>query len=144
LAEPGAADWNYAVEDAPPEGWTVSQINRQGHWDPATGRVKWGPFPDNSVRLLTYRLTPPADETRSVADFSGRASFSAGLVDIQGPASIALKPSLVRRELPDALEPCVPVVVRWHVEPREGVRVHAIEDSIPAGWTASEPSHGGQ
>ncbi len=64
----------HAVEDAPPVGWTVSNINESGAWDSVNEKVKWGLFFDASVRTLTYDITPPAGETGEKT-FSGTASF---------------------------------------------------------------------
>lgn len=49
----------YAVEDAPPSGWMVSNINNGGTWDDVNKKVKWGPFYDNSQRTFTYDALPP-------------------------------------------------------------------------------------
>jgi len=65
-----------AIQDAPPAGWTVraASITEGGIWDGATGRVKWGPFFDNTARTLQYAVTPPAGAT-GTAVFVGTASF---------------------------------------------------------------------
>ncbi len=57
---PPAATQVYAVEDGPPTGWTVSNIDSGGVFDTGTGTVKWGPFFDNQSRTLGYEVTPPA------------------------------------------------------------------------------------
>jgi hypothetical protein len=54
----------------------VSEISDDGVYDPATGKVKFGPFTDANARTLTYRVTPPADAT-------GRREFS-GVGSIDG------------------------------------------------------------
>ena len=64
----------YAVEDAPPVGWTVSNISHSGAWDDVNKKVKWGLFFDANIRTLTYDATPPAGETGEKT-FSGTASF---------------------------------------------------------------------
>ena len=64
----------YAVEDAPPEGWMVSDMNEAGGWDDVNKKVKWGPFFDSRPRTLCYYATPPAGETGERI-FSGTASF---------------------------------------------------------------------
>jgi hypothetical protein len=65
-----------AIQDAPPAGWTVraASITEGGIWDGVTGRVKWGPFFDNTARTLQYAVTPPAGAT-GTAVFVGTASF---------------------------------------------------------------------
>ncbi len=62
---PGQSAPSYAVEDQPPLGWTVSDINEGGVWDDSDKKVKWGPFSDTAMRLLTYKATPPAGESGS-------------------------------------------------------------------------------
>jgi hypothetical protein len=37
-----------------------SAINEGGSWDSSTASVKWGPFFDDTPRVLRYTLTPPA------------------------------------------------------------------------------------
>jgi len=64
----------YAVEDAPPANWVVSDINESGQWDDVNKKVKWGPFFDNNTRTLTYQATPPSGET-GIKTFTGTAAF---------------------------------------------------------------------
>jgi hypothetical protein len=75
-AEPPAGARAYAVEDHPPTGWTVSEISNDGVFDPATGKVKFGPFTEITARTLTYRVTPPGSAT-------GRKEF-AGVGSVDG------------------------------------------------------------
>lgn len=63
----------HAVSDRPPTNWTVSAISEGGIFDPATGQVKFGPFPDNAARTLRYSVTPPASANGRF-EFSGSAS----------------------------------------------------------------------
>ena len=78
---------SYAVEDVPPNGWTVSSINENGQWDDLNKKIKWGPFFDHNTRTLTYQVTPPGSETGSKT-FSGAASFDGRSVAIFGESSI--------------------------------------------------------
>ncbi len=74
-AEPPRGARAYAVEDHPPTGWTVSRVSNDGRFDPATGKVKFGPFTDGEGRTLSYETTPPTEA-------SGRKEFSgSGSVD---------------------------------------------------------------
>ena len=77
----------YAVEDAPPSGWTVSGISDGGEFDSNSRKVKWGPFFDNTIRILTYSATPPASESAS-RTFAGTASFDGNDVAITGARTI--------------------------------------------------------
>ena len=83
---PGQGTQAYAVEDSPPAGWTVSDINENGGWDDVKKKVKWGPFFDSNSRTLTYKVTPPSDET-GMKTFSGTASFDGTDVAITGDST---------------------------------------------------------
>ncbi len=77
----------YAVEDAPPNGWTVSNISEQGQWDSFNKKVKWLFF-DSTARTFTYQATPPAGQT-GTKTFSGIASFDGTNVTITGDSNLA-------------------------------------------------------
>lgn len=64
----------YAVEDAIPSGWAVTEISDSGSFDAVNGKVKWGPFFDHTARTLTYKVTPPTGTTGQKT-FTGTASF---------------------------------------------------------------------
>lgn len=77
----------YAVEDTPPDGWTVSNINEDGSYDTITGKVKWGPFFDNLDRTLSYTATPPTG-TAGTQTFAGTGSFDGSDVTITGDRTL--------------------------------------------------------
>jgi len=77
----------YAVEDAPPTGWTVSNINQSGVYDAVNHKVKWGPFFDSTARTFTYTATPPGGTT-GVQVFTGTASLDGSNVTIAGDRHI--------------------------------------------------------
>jgi len=87
---PGQGTQGYAVEETPPNGWGVSDINESGQWDSVNKKVKWGPFFDANNRTLTYKATPPVGET-GTKTFSGTASFDGTNVTISGSSSILRK-----------------------------------------------------
>jgi len=62
----------YVIEDAPPVNWPVTGVSDGGETDPATGRVRFGPFQDDIPRVFTYHLTPPLAAT-GPAEFTGTA-----------------------------------------------------------------------
>ena len=90
-AEPHLGVSAYAVEDVPPAGWTVSMISEGGVFDPATGKVKFGPFFDNLPRTLTYQVTP-AGEANGVKEFHGVGSADGANTAIGGDWRIAPAP----------------------------------------------------
>ncbi len=78
----------FAVEDAPPSGWTISGINESGFWDSVNGKVKWGPFFDSFSRTLQYTATPPPGET-GTKTFAGVGSFDGTSIAIWGDRTIS-------------------------------------------------------
>jgi hypothetical protein len=80
---PGQGTQVYAVEESPPAGWTLSDINEGGGWDSVKKKVKWGPFFDTNNRTLTYKVIPPSGET-GAKTFSGTASFDGTNLAIGG------------------------------------------------------------
>jgi parallel beta-helix repeat protein len=87
---PGQGTQGFAVEETPPNGWGISDINESGQWDSVNKKVKWGPFFDAKNRTLTYKTTPPVGET-GTKTFSGTASFDGTNVTISGSSSILRK-----------------------------------------------------
>ncbi len=65
LATPGAPG-----SDTP--HWSVVAVSDGGSFDPATGKVKFGPFFDRSVRELSYQIIP--NRAVEQAEFSGVGS----------------------------------------------------------------------
>jgi hypothetical protein len=80
---PGQGTQVYAVEETPPNGWVISDINENGVWDDINKKVKWGPFFGSNIRTLTYQATPPSGET-GAKTFSGTVSFDGNNVSIGG------------------------------------------------------------
>lgn len=83
---PGVLAW--AVEDSPPAGWTVDAISDAGFFDAINGKVKWGPFFDETPRVLSYNATPPAGES-GAKSFTGRASFDGTNLTTTGSSSLS-------------------------------------------------------
>jgi hypothetical protein len=93
LVTPGGGVTAYAVEDAPPSNWAVSNIDNGGAWDGVAKKVKWGPFFDSAVRTLKYKATPPVGTT-GTKTFSGTANFDGISAPITGDYQISLLPGL--------------------------------------------------
>lgn len=81
----------YSVEDKPPTGWTVSEISDGGRYDNVTKSVKWGLFPDDQVRMVTYMVLPPANATGDKT-FVGSATFEGARTTIEGQRTTSLAP----------------------------------------------------
>ncbi len=134
----------YAVEEEVPVGWTFTDISHGGAIDPASRKIKWGPFFDATatVRALTYQAKPPADAFGSVV-FAGAARFDRSVVAVTGATSVANVPSSVLRVLPSRYRPNLPFTVTIIASPVPGVVTYAVEEDVPAGWTVGTVSDGG-
>jgi len=73
VATPDARVRFYTVEDMPPSGWAVDEVDADGYFDAGNRRVRFGPFPDGLARVLHYRVTPPLTEV-GVKQFNGTSS----------------------------------------------------------------------
>jgi hypothetical protein len=104
-ATPAPNSRAYAVEDQPPASWSVTNISHGGVWDANNGKVKFGPFFDNTPRLLTYYATAPACDgaTRS---FTGAASSDGLSTPISGNAQIVCVTTALTDTDQDGLPDC--------------------------------------
>jgi len=75
----------YTIEETPPDGWTVSDISGNGHFDKVNKVVK---FYGNQTKTWSYKVTPPADTTGSKT-FSGKSWFNGAAVAITGMSSVS-------------------------------------------------------
>jgi len=93
VVTPGSVLSAYGMEDQPPPGWTVANINNGGAYDANNGKVKWGLFFDATPRTLTYQVTPPSNAI-GIATFGGQASYD-GVVtlNISGQRVTSYAPS---------------------------------------------------
>ncbi len=72
------------VEDAPPMGWTASNISDGDSWDAGNERIKWGLFFEPSIpAIVTYDLTIPQAAAGHFC-FDGIVSFDGDTVTIAG------------------------------------------------------------
>jgi len=77
----------YAIEDAPPVGWTVTNINENGVFDPLTNKVKWGIFFNQCPTYFTYTLTPPAN-ANGTQNLNGTLSVDGVNVPVTGQGTL--------------------------------------------------------
>ena len=87
VVTPSADVSAYAVEDAIPDGWEISNVSDAGSFDAIDNKVKFGPFMDQSERSLTYDVTPPTTAAGS-QHFTGMASFDGSMMEITGIQNI--------------------------------------------------------
>lgn len=140
LGTPAAGVEAWLVEDRVPAGWTVSSFSEGGSWDAIGRKVKWGPFFDATVRVLSYTATP-ATPLRSDAVFTAFARFDeAGL---QVESILPIRVSQLTRSAPATYLPGVALDLTLTANPAPYVQALAVEDSLPAGWTPTAISPGG-
>ncbi|HLP75977.1 MAG TPA: hypothetical protein VK327_03600 [Candidatus Paceibacterota bacterium] len=89
VAQPAGWVEAYAVQDRPPTHWIVTNVSHGGVFDPVTGKVKFGPYFDNTVRTLTYDVFPPLGYT-GVGHFTGDASADGISMVIAGDSAWVL------------------------------------------------------
>ncbi|MEK7678129.1 MAG: PQQ-binding-like beta-propeller repeat protein [Verrucomicrobiota bacterium] len=138
----------YAVEEQPPEGWTVSAITSPGVLDEWRGKIKWGPFFDALPRTLAYQVTPPTNAV-GLGAFFGMASFDGANAQIGGQREMALSGSVsgpasfVERDLPFGYAPGARMLVMLTALPPTNVLFYAVEDMPPANWVVGQISDNG-
>ena len=76
----------YALEEMPPQGWTVVKTSEGGVADLVQGKVKFGPFFDATARTVTYQVR--AVTTLGTFVFKGQAAFDSKTVPVTGVSSI--------------------------------------------------------
>jgi len=58
------------IEEIPPTGWILTNIDSGGAWDPVHKKVKWGPFFGTETKIVSYTVTPPLS-TAGIVSFTG-------------------------------------------------------------------------
>jgi hypothetical protein len=136
----------HSIEEDLPTGLTPVDITLGGVWDPVRRRLKWGPFADAQVRELSFRVQVPNLAPASFP-FSGRAVFDALELPTEGPlswmAAEAPTPSSLAISLPPFFDPGQSLVVALDSVPSSTTKVHAIELSLPPGWSFVAANHDG-
>ncbi len=135
----------YAVEDHVPPGWTAGVPSHGGVWDPVQGAVKWGPFIGSPAvpRVLTYQVHPPSDAALE-AVWTGEVAWNGTGSPIGGRDQSRRFPGELIRRWPADYLPGVRSVVTLTARPAADVQVYAVEEWVPAGWTVTSVSHGGE
>jgi hypothetical protein len=145
-ATPAPYVQTFALEEALPVGWEPTNLSAGGEWDATNRKVKWGPFSGTEVLAasFSYRLTPAAGATEALP-LVATARFDAAVVSsVQSVTRyLAHTENTVVRALPAEYRPGQPLTVTLAATPIDTGLVYAIEESVPAGWTVSGPSHGG-
>ena len=134
----------YGVEENLPAGWRVLTVDSGGTTN-SSNRIKWGPFLDNTQRVLTYTLEVPPG-TSDTAVFTGTGSFEQSVVSITGATTIVVKPlggGGVTRMLPFHYTNSVSLTVMLQTLPDTNTIVYAVHEMPPVGWGVSNLSHSG-
>jgi uncharacterized delta-60 repeat protein len=83
-ASPVAGTSAYAIEEALPAGARLVSIDGGGTYDAVQNLLKWGPFLDDSARILHYEVALMQPQGGALR-FEGSASFDGSLALTQGP-----------------------------------------------------------
>ncbi len=145
FADPATNILAYAVQDTPPSGWPVSNVSDDGAFDPTSGTVFWGPFFDALPRSLNYQVTPPAGAT-GTATFTGEASFDDNIVPILGQRQTSATPVFVGSvvcTLATNYSANEGFLVTDAATPATNPSAYAVQDTLPAGWTATNINNDG-
>lgn len=98
--KPDAGTLSWTLEETPPAGWTISNIQPDGGvWNAATKTIQWAPFTGANPVTLFYYATPPQTET-GTKSFSGSATLDGLAVPVGGATSLVRTPD---RTAPQAL-----------------------------------------
>jgi len=128
----------YAVEEDLPTGLSPANIDQSGQWDMVNGKVKWGPFFDNTARTFNYAVSasPGTYPVSGVGSFDGASVATTGdaVVTIPSPTG----PSTVVRSITSGTS--VSVVAT----PAPTVSAYAVEEDLPSGLTPANISQSGQ
>ncbi len=111
------------LEEAPPEGWTISSISNGGTWDARNKKVKWGIFFAGSIpATVSYQATPPAEATATGA-FAGSISCDGVSQAIEGESSVDIQGVIVApiddETIPTGAEYVGPTPQLLHGDPNE-------------------------
>ena len=133
----------YAVEETLPSGFTASSISENGVIDTVNQKIKWGPYFDNQTRTFEYTLSPPATYAGSVV-IAGYVSVDGQDVSTQGDSALVFTgepdSSVGERSVSQSDGH---VEVSLSVKPDIGTVAYAVEETLPAGFSAALISGGG-
>ncbi len=139
LITPAGGVQVFAVADAPPAGWAVTNISPGGTYDSVQGQVKWGPFFGSGPQVLSYAVLPPADAS-GVGNFVGTARFDSADVIIGGQRQSLPVPLFFGSavsSLPTNYQAGVAFGVTNAIVPAGNVTIYAVADVVPAGWAVT-------
>jgi hypothetical protein len=119
LAAPEPAVLAYAVEESVPVNYTPTSLSHGAVFDPASRKIKWGPFADSQSRSLTYQLIPEANVSGTLL-FSGAGNFDGVAKAITGAASTVANRAPTLGEIgPQTTGEDIPVLVSFTVADAE-------------------------
>jgi hypothetical protein len=133
----------YAVQEAVPDHWSVGTISHSGRWDAITRQIKWGPFLDDTNRLLTFQITAPT-QARSLITLAGQGVFDTDAIPASGDLELHPELNTIHRSAPSNAVSGVAFPVSLRITPARHVRSYAVEETPPSGWTVSTISDGGR
>ncbi len=132
------------LEETVPIGWTLVS-DGGGAWDAGTRRLRWLAT-GGLARTFSFVVGAPASG-EATAVFSGSAAFDGSVVTVEGAATLPRRaPGTAIRSFgggATTYRPGVGVTVGVVVTPSNGTAAYGVEETLPAGWTASAVSDGG-
>jgi hypothetical protein len=120
----------YVVEESVPSGRSVSQISDEGVFDGSSGKVRWGPFFDDSPRDLRYELQPPLPNSER-GNLLGLASFDGVNVETSGDDRFAERTEV--RWKPPQFNVTGELILRFSGETGLAYEIEVSEDLVT--WT---------
>lgn len=132
----------YSIAETLPANWTADAISDSGIFDSAQHAVKWGPFFDATPRAFSFAVRP-ATNADAPASFAGVGAFDNQTVLTTGPTLVFPTIGSALRVLPAKVGLLETLSLSNIVTPKPGAISWAVQDSVPAGWSASNISHGG-
>ncbi len=141
---PGTGTGLVLIEESPPAGWDVTAISHFGIYDSSQGLVKWGPFMDETSRILVYTITPP-DAAEGEVVFAGRGTFDQATITTVGAtrfSRLLADSGTVLRSLPSCEFPGDTFSVTNRITPEADVAAYGVVENIPTGWLVTNPGTG--
>ena len=150
--EPPSGVSVYAVEEFFPDGVIVMSPSEGGQIDQESGSIKWGPFFDNQLRVLRYRLLVP-ESGKGELLFRGKLSLDGQSQTFGGAQGLSITGGAVPpssgtesavRRLPSLAGPEEAFEVSILVSPPSVVSVYALEERVPGGAEVISIEESGQ
>ena len=129
----------YVLEEQVLAGTEPSDIGEGGVFNPSTRMITWGPYFDQQERTLTYSIVVP-DGGGDTVRFRGTVSIDGVSAPVGGVESVAEEEATARIVAVRVIEGDE---VTLTISPGAETLSYAVEERVPAGLTAENPTEGG-